>query len=294
MIDTQTCLFTKTTFDNEYTTKPILKWAGGKRGLLPIIYKYMLPFYIECNRYVELFFGGGAVLFDLKPNKAVINDINFELINVYMSIRDNSSQLISLLQDHSHNHSTEYYYAVRNIDRDSQRYNKLSAVEKAARIIYLNKTCFNGLYRVNSKGHFNVPIGGYTNPNIVNESTILSISDYFNNNNILILNKDFEEIVNYIDKKDFIYVDPPYDIINPQSFVAYSVNGFNRIDQERLKTFCDKASVIGCKVMISNSYTDFIINLYKNYRIEIIDAPRFIGASSKSRGLVKEVLIMNF
>jgi DNA adenine methylase len=281
-------------YENISGVKPLLKWVGGKRSLLPILREYMSPFYTKCARYVEPFLGGGAVLFDLKPTKAVINDVNSELICVYKSIRDNPLLLISLLIKHRDNHSVDYYYYIRNLDRDTPCYKKLSDTEKAARIIYLNKTCFNGLYRVNRNGQFNVPIGGSIAPEIVNEATILSINNFFTTNNIIILNKDFESITEYLDKNDFIYLDPPYDTIKAQSFVSYSIDGFSRDDQCRLKSFCDHASSIGCKIMLSNAYTDFIMDLYKDYTIKVIKAPRFVGASAESRGLVEEVVVMNF
>ncbi len=284
----------ETMFKNLYgydtNFKPILKWAGGKRALVPVIMQYKPSF----DRYVELFFGGGAVLFAIQPEKAIINDINVELINVYKIVKYEVDRLIELLKEHKFNSDKEYYYEVRNWDRDKYIYNNLSEVGKAARILYLNKTGFNGLYRVNSKNQFNVPIGGTINPNIVNEEGLRSVSSFLNENNVVILNTDFENVLEYMKKDDFVYLDPPYDALKKQSFVTYSKDGFDKKDQVRLKLFYDKLTKQNCKVILSNSFTDFILDLYKDYDIKIISAYRYIGASSQSRVKVKEVLVLNF
>jgi len=276
----------------KYSTylKPVLKWAGGKRQLVPAILEYTPMF----SRYIEPFFGAGAVLFAIQPEKAIINDINTELMGVYSVIKYEIDHLIELLKKHQLNNDKEYYYEVRSWDRDRYIYNNLTKAEKAARVMYLNRTGFNGLYRVNSKNQFNVPVGGAINPNIVNEENLRAVSSFVNEKDIVILNTDFEDILKYIKRDDFVYLDPPYDVLKKQSFVTYSKEGFDREDQERLKLFYDELTKKGCKAVLSNSLTDFILDLYKDYDIKIIKAPRYIGASGESRGRVKEVLVLNF
>ena len=167
--------------------KPFLKWAGGKRQLLSEI-KKQLPENITNYTYYEPFIGAGAVFFELQPSKAVINDSNQLLMLAYKSIKENVEGLIELLKIHKENNCEEYYYKIRNLDRDAEQFNLLSSIEKAARLIYLNKTCFNGLYRVNSSGVFNVPYGKYKKPVICDEQTLREISAYLNSGEIKILN----------------------------------------------------------------------------------------------------------
>src|SRR5690606_10570556 len=163
--------------------------------------------------------GAGAVLFDLQPKKAVINDINIELVNAFKVIQEKETleELIKMLKKHEKKNNSEYFYEMRDIDRDQERYGQLSPVEKAARMIYLNKTCFNGLFRVNSQGQFNVPFGKYKNPQIVNEFVLNAVHTYFNSNDVTICNMDFSEIVADAKKGDFIYFDPPYDPVSDTS-----------------------------------------------------------------------------
>ena len=169
---------------------PILKWVGGKRQLLNDI----LPLIQSKGTYIEPFLGGGAVLFAYQPKKAIVNDYNSELMNVYQVVKSFPEQLIQMLQIHHDNNSEDYYYNIREIDRTEQ-YKKISSIEKAARIIYLNKTCYNGLYRVNSSGYFNSPYGKYKNPNIVNAQIIRAMSKYFNENDITLLQGDYKEVL---------------------------------------------------------------------------------------------------
>ncbi|MBE9223102.1 DNA adenine methylase [Cyanobacterium stanieri LEGE 03274] len=270
--------------------KPFLKWAGGKRQLLSEIKKYIPKNY---NKYYEVFIGGGALLFDLQPQQSIINDSNKELINCYQVIRDKSDELIKDLGKHINNES--YFYNLRDLDRQKKKYSQLSDVEKASRIIYLNKTCFNGLFRVNSQGQFNVPFGKYKNPDIVNSVVIKAVSKYFNENQIEILNNDFEVALKTAKKNDFIYLDPPYDPISETaSFTGYDVNGFNKKEQERLKKVVDELNKRGCKVLISNSSTEFITNLYCDYSIITVSAIRAINSKGHKRGKVNEILIKNY
>lgn len=270
--------------------QPFLKWAGGKRQLLPEIRKYIPK---RMGTYYEPFLGGGAVLFDLQPKKAVINDINSELINTYLVIKNNVDELIEDLRKHEN--TSDYYYKIRDLDRDKNRFSKLSDVEKASRLIYLNKTCFNGLFRVNSQGQFNVPFGRYKNPNIVNEFVLRAVSHYLNNNEVKILNGDFADAVSSAKKGDFVYFDSPYDPVSETaSFTGYTLGGFNKDEQIRLRDLFVDLDKRGCKVLLSNSATDFIKDLYKDYHIEIVSATRNINSIASKRGKIDEVLVMNY
>lgn len=269
---------------------PLLKWAGGKRQLLPEIAKHIPK---QFSTYYEPFLGGGAVLFDLQPKKAVVNDVNEELINVYLVIRDNVEELIESLKKHKN--EKEYFYKIRELDRDKEKYNQLSCIEKASRIIFLNKTCYNGLFRVNSQGQFNVPFGRYKNPDIVNETTLRAVSNYLNKAKITFKCTDFEEAVKGIRKGAFIYFDPPYDpVSDTSSFTGYNIAGFDKEDQKRLKELCDKLDRQGVKFLLSNSATDFILDLYKGYNITIVEANRAINSKGNKRGKVDEVLVKNY
>ncbi|WP_346199748.1 DNA adenine methylase [Caldifermentibacillus hisashii] len=270
--------------------QPFLKWAGGKRQLLPEIRKYIPK---RMGTYYEPFLGGGAVLFDLQPKKAVINDINSELINTYLVIKNNVAELIEDLRKHEN--TSDYYYKIRDLDRDKNRFSKLSDVEKASRLIYLNKTCFNGLFRVNSQGQFNVPFGRYKNPNIVNEFVLRAVSHYLNNNEVKILNGDFADAVSSAKKGDFVYFDSPYDPVSETaSFTGYTLGGFNKDEQIRLRDLFVDLDKRGCKVLLSNSATEFIKDLYKDYHIEIVSATRNINSIATKRGKIDEVLVMNY
>ena len=271
---------------------PVLKWVGGKRQLLNDIIP-MIP--KNCSTYVEPFIGGGAVLFELQPKKAIINDFNSELINVYTVIRDYPEELIKELQFHKDNNTSEHFYAVREYDRKPEFFSQMTPVQKAARVIYLNKTCYNGLYRVNSAGQFNSPYGKYKNPNIVNETVIKAMSKYFNENNIVIKNEDFKEELKGLRRGAFVYLDPPYmPISSSSSFTGYTENGFNEDKQRELKELCDKLDKKGIKFLQSNSDCEFIRELYSGYRIKTIKAKRAINSKGNSRGEINEVLIYNY
>ena len=282
--------------------KPFIKWAGGKRQLLPEIKKRIPD---DMSTYYEPFVGGGAVLFDLQPKKAIINDANEELVNVYEVIRDNVDGLIRELKHHKetlmeyredeNKEEKNYYYEVRAWDR-KDNYDSISDLKKAGRIIFLNKTCFNGLFRVNQSGEFNVPFGRYKNPAIVNEEVLRAVSHYLNNNNIRITNEDFEEAMKGMRKQAFVYFDPPYHpISDSSSFTGYTVDGFDEKDQRRLKKLCDNLDERGCRFMLSNSSAPLIQELYEpNYEVEYIGANRSINSDGDKRGEVKEVLVRNF
>ncbi|MBL7103980.1 MAG: DNA adenine methylase [Bacteroidales bacterium] len=269
--------------------QPFLKWAGGKRQLLPFIRKYLPK---NFNIYFEPFLGAGAVLFDLQPEKAFINDLNEELINCYKVIKYFPDELLNSINKHIN--TEDYYYKIRQLDR-IKNYFGLSDIEKASRIIYLNKTCYNGLFRVNSKGHFNTPFGNYKNPKIIQKSTIYAINRFLNINNIEILNVDFEEAVYNANKEDFIYFDPPYDPISiTSSFTGYNLDRFNKNEQTRLQKVIKKLTWKGCKIMLSNSSTDFIKNLYNDFNIISVPANRSINSNGEGRGKIEEYLIINY
>ncbi|WP_027416760.1 DNA adenine methylase [Aneurinibacillus terranovensis] len=273
---------------NEWA-QPFLKWAGGKRQLLPEIIKY-IPANIDT--YYEPFVGAGAVLLHLQPDKAVSNDINSELINTYQVVRDHIDDLIADLSKHVND--KDYFYRIRELDR-KEEFKFLTPVERASRMIYLNKTCFNGLFRVNSQGQFNVPFGNYKNPSIVNEKVLRAVHDYLVNADVKFLNGDFAEAVEGAKKGDFVYFDPPYDpVSDTSSFTSYSLHRFDAKQQIRLKELFDELNDRGCRVMLSNSTTPFIKDLYKDYHVKIVGAKRNINSKASGRGEIDEVLVMNY
>lgn len=278
--------------------RPFLKWAGGKRQIISHIKQFINNEVMTENAiYYEPFVGGGSLFFDLARNNCVINDYNSEIVNAYRVIKEHPTGLIRMLKYHQKNDSEEYYYLIRNMDKDP-RFKRIGNVKKAARTIYLNKTCFNGLFRVNRDGYFNTPRGKYVNPLICDEDNIRDISRFLNENNVQILNCDFEKSCPNAGEGDFVYLDPPYDYEDECGFVSYNAKGFSRYDLERMKKFCDRLIENGCTVLISNNDTSFVRQLFSgdNYRIvyEInqVDANRNINSYGKKRSSkVKEVLI---
>ena len=270
--------------------KPILKWAGGKQQLLPEIRKRIPK---QFNTYFEPFLGGGAVLLDLQPERFVISDINSELINLYKVIESDLQALISELRHHKEKHCEEYYYSVRVLDR-GLGYERLSSVERAARTLYLNKTCFNGLYRVNKKGQFNTPFGKYKNPNIVNKEGLQAVSDFLNNSDGLICSDEYKRVLRIATEGDFVYLDPPYDVVKNTSFTGYTKGGFGKQEHLEVKKTCDTLNAKGVKFLLSNSATLFILDLYKDYQLDTIQSRRSINSNGNGRGKVSEVLIKNY
>ena len=224
---------------------------------------------------------------------AYVNDINYDLISVYNVIKNDVNGLIDILSKYKN--ESEFFYSIRDLDRDKQKYALLSEIERAARIIYLNKTCYNGLYRVNNAGEFNTPFGNYRNPNIVNSATLLAVSEYFNSANITFTSIDYSEVLVNINKSTFVYLDPPYDPVSQTSnFTGYVKGGFTREDQIRLKQCCDELNERKVKFMLSNSATDFIKELYTSYNISYVKAKRAINSVGNKRGDVDEVVIRNY
>ncbi len=269
--------------------QPFLKWVGGKRQILEEIRKYVPK---RFNIYYEPFVGGGAVLFDLQPQKAVINDVNCELINTYVVIRDAVDEVLRDLSKHQN--EKEYFYTVRALDR-TQMFKELTPVERASRLIFLNRTCYNGLFRVNSQGQFNVPFGDYKNPAIVNESVIRAVHQYLASNDVKILYGDFVDAVASATQGDFVYFDPPYDpLSDTASFTGYTLSGFSKTEQMRLRETMDCLTKRGCYVLLSNSATDFIKDLYSGYKMVIVEAARAINSNASKRGKIDELLVMNY
>ncbi|RXJ56452.1 DNA adenine methylase [Candidatus Marinarcus aquaticus] len=268
--------------------KPVIKWVGGKRQLLNELKKYMPE---KFNTYFEPFIGGGALFFDLKLEKSFINDYNSELTNLYEIIKNNPKELIKDLGKHQNN--ADYYYKIRALDRTPTKYKRLTNIKKASRFIYLNKTGFNGLYRVNKSGQFNVPFGKYKNPNYADFDNIFACSDLLQETTIL--NGDFEIIKPYICKGDFIYFDPPYVPLNEtSSFTEYTDKGFDEDMQFRLKELCDYIHSIGAFFMLSNSYTDYIKDLYNEYELITVQANRALNCKASGRGKINEYIVVNY
>lgn len=270
--------------------KPFLKWAGGKRYLIPEIKKRWPANFKQT--YFEPFLGGGAVLLSLQPARAIVNDINAELINCYLVVRDAVDELIDRLEQYGNNEAL--YYQVRDWDRASD-FSERSPVERASRIIFLNKTCYNGLFRVNSQGQFNVPYGRYKDPNIVDRTVLRAVHHYLNEADITFLCGDFEDALAPAKKGDFVYLDPPYDSISdPASFTGYNLKGFGKTEQERLRLLADDLQKRHCKFLLSNAYTDHMEYLYRRYKIDRVAVPRSINSNAAKRGKVDEMLVRNY
>lgn len=268
-------------------TYPIVKWVGGKRQLMFELLKNMPQIY---NRYFEPFIGGGALFFELQPEQAYISDMNEELINLYQVVRDNVDELITDLK--KHDISKEYFMGIRNIDR-TEDYENWSSIQKASRFIYLNRTCFNGMYRVNSKGEFNVPFGHYKNPRIVDENNLTNCSNLLQRTEIR--HADFSEILTKVQEGDFVYFDPPYvPLSETSSFTSYTKDGFDIDMQFKLRDVCDELDSIGVKFLLSNSDTKLVNELYENYNIKKVFASRQINANADGRGKITEVLVRNY
>ena len=273
--------------------KPFVKWAGGKRQIIDKLTKLVPEKY---DTYYEPFIGGGALLFELSPKKAVINDYNKELMNVYKTIADDNGyeEVIKILNKYEIKHSEEFYYKIRDIDRDETKFKKLSNPERAARTIYLNKACFNGLYRVNSKGYFNVPFNKKQAINTYDGQNMTLAYVYFQTNDVKMLSTDFEEAVKDAKKGDFIYFDPPYDSENNNTFNDYTEGGFGKDEQIRLSEVFKDLHNRGCYVMLSNHNTTLINELYGDFNIHVIQAKRNINSKGNKRGKVEEVIITNY
>ena len=273
--------------------KPFVKWAGGKRQLMSELEK---NFPTKFGTYLEPFLGGGAVMFDLltkEPTlKCNVSDLNSDLVLSYVTIRDRLEKLIESLENHSKNYhkdSTGYYYEVRNQEPKNQ-------IEKVSRLLFLNKTCFNGLYRVNSKGKFNVPLGRYTNPNIVNKENLQVVSKTLQSSKIKISCRDFSSIIKDAKKGDFVYFDPPYQpVSDTANFTSYTHRDFTEDDLERLADLANQLNSKGCNVMLSNSNSKTVKKMFSSgWKIKEIKANRAINSNSQKRTGHKEIIIKNY
>lgn len=261
-----------------------MKWAGGKSRLIAQ-YQPLLPQHF--HTYYEPFLGGGALFFYLKPQQAVLSDINPELVNVYTCVRDCVDDVIAKLQYHAANHSQSYYYQVRSDLPDLP-------FEKAARLIYLNKTCFNGLYRVNRQGQFNVPMGRYKNPKICDPPLLKAVSKILQQSTLI--ERPFDQVLdNTLSEQDFVYFDPPYHPLSKTSnFTAYSRSVFTEDDQVRLRDTFVKLAAQGTKVALSNSDSPLIRALYQDFQIFTISAARAINSNATKRGKISEVFVVSY
>lgn len=272
----------KPLFEKSISASPFLKWVGGKSQLLNELQKYIPESY---NKYIEPFVGGGALFFNLSPETAIINDSNEELINAYKVVRDDVDELIDLLSAYSY--EKDFYYAMR-----AKSPTGLSKIERAARIIYLNKTCFNGLYRVNKKNEFNVPMGRYSNPRICDEEKLIAASKALQNT--VIECADYKEVLTkYASRGDLVYIDPPYHpISNYSDFKRYTKEFFYKEDQVILRDFIRELKTKGCFVIASNSHCDFILDLYKDFDVKVVSAKRYINKIAERRNSINEVIIL--
>lgn len=268
-------------------TKPFLKWAGGKSKLLREIIPRLPRRY---RRHVEPMLGGGAVFFGIRPSRSLLLDINPELINCYRVVQGEVESLIKDLK--KHRYERRYYYSVRDADRRAD-FEDWSPVERASRTIFLNKSCFNGLYRVNSRGFFNVPFGRYVNPRILAPDVLRRCSEALKGAKLVC--DSFENLERYLKRDDFVYFDPPYvPLSKTSSFATYAKDGFNIDDQIKLRDLCVALDNRKIRFMLSNSYTDTVLELYDGFRIDVINAPRAISSTASGRGVVKEVLVRNY
>lgn len=270
---------------------PFMKWPGGKRRVLPEIRKYIPENY---STYYEGFLGGGAVLLDLLPQQAVVSDVNVELIEGYETVRDEKETLITLLEDHASKNSLDYFLEVRAWDRADDWLTKSTKVERTARMIYLNRTCFNGLYRVNSKNQFNAHFGHYKDPKVVDYDNLNALSTWLKDAEISFNHNGYKENISKAGAGDFVYLDPPYiPVTETAYFVSYTKNGFDMADQIELRDTAADIDARGGYVLLSNSDTPQIRELYKDFHIETIRVTRAIGAGAKSRVAVGEVLVLS-
>ncbi|BAU11950.1 site-specific DNA-methyltransferase [Leptolyngbya sp. NIES-3755] len=272
--------------------RPFIKWAGGKSQLISQYVSYFPKHY---QNYYEPFVGGGAIFFHLQPERSLLIDINLELVNVYRTVRDRVEDLIDRLEHHHQQHSPDHYYQVRGqLAPNDDWFYKGNNVDRAARLIYLNKTCFNGLYRENSKGHFNVPIGSYKKPAIYDPEILRADSIALQSANIE--PGSFDQVLQHAQSsEDFVYFDPPYyPISSTSNFTAYNRYSFSEAQQIQLRDAVRELSDRGVKVMLSNSDCPFIQELYKEFNIHTIYATRNINCNAEKRGKITEVLVTNY
>ena len=270
--------------------KPIIKWVWWKRQLLK---QFEDLFPKDFNNYFEPFLGWWTVFFHLQREKSFLSDINEELINLYEIVKNKPNELIDLLEKQEI--SKEKFLEIRSWDREENWREKFSKIERAMRFMYLNRTCFNWLYRVNSKWQFNVPFWKYKNPDIVQKENILNASKLLNNTKAEIRCQSFEKVLEKAEKWDFVYFDPPYDVLTESAnFTSYNESGFWREMQKKLRDVCLELDKKWVFVMVSNHNTDFIRDIYKNFRLEVVKAKRNINSNANWRWEIDEIVILNY
>ena len=267
--------------------KPFVKWAGGKgQLLLELLERAPKSF----SRYFEPFLGGGAFFWALEPKVAYLSDSSAELINCYSVIKNNLEELIEDLGQHIYERS--YYYKIRDLDRN-ENFSKLPPVHRASRFIYLNKTCFNGLYRVNSKGQFNVPLGKYSNPKILDKNNLYLCQKALEG--IDLKAQSYSSIEKKVQKNDFVYLDPPYTPISKTAnFTSYAKENFGLREQKELANFCKQLDQKSVSFMLTNSYTSFNLDLYKSFNIEVVKSSRNINSNASARSGCREIIVRNY
>jgi len=273
----------ETSFDEFKIPAPFVKWVGGKRSIMKELIARLPK---KFNTYYEPMVGGGAMFYEISSqiDKAVLSDVNLKLVLTYQVVKNDVDKLIAKLKEHAKNHNKDYYYKIR------KQHDLKNPIEIAARFIYLNKTCYNGLYRVNKAGEFNVPMGTYKNPTINQEENLKACNKVLQKATILY--SSFERITP--SAGDFVYFDPPYHPTSDISFTSYDKDGFTEKDQERLRDFFASLDKQGVHCMLSNSNTPFIRELYKKYTLEVIEAPRMVNCKPNKRNNVEELVIRNY
>ncbi|MEO0408488.1 MAG: DNA adenine methylase [Cyanobacteria bacterium P01_A01_bin.135] len=267
--------------------RPFIKWVGGKTQLLPELMRRIPQ---SGDRYFEPFLGGAALFFHLQPRHAVLTDINADLVSLYQVIRDDVEALIADMGRHIYD--KDYYYNLRRIDRTAD-YGTWTPVQRASRLIYLNKTCYNGLYRVNSKGQFNVPFGRYTNPTIVDAENLRACSQVLQG--VAVEQADFRRVRDRAKPGDFVYFDPPYAPLSATAnFTGYTKDGFDRDMQYALRDLCRELDQVGVRFMVSNSSAPLVRDLYAEFKVELVYATRLVNSKAGRRGKVPEVLVTNY
>lgn len=267
---------------------PFVKWAGGKRQLLEEIEKRMPK---KFNNLIEPFVGGGAVFLHFQNNKSIINDLSEDLMNTYKQIKNSPSELMSLLDEYEKQHALnpeKFYYEIRRMDRDINWFS-VDSLTKAARLIYLNKACFNGLYRVNSKGQFNVPFNKKPIVKTYDKENIFKISNYLNSS-VILMNNDFEEACKLAKPGDFVFLDPPYDLLNSSTFDSYTKDGFGEDGQRRLAKIAHELRDRGVYVMLTNHDTELINELYSDFTIDVVEVKRMINRNASKRTGVETII----
>ena len=267
---------------------PIVKWAGGKSRLVTQLQPLLPPGYCR-RRYVEPFVGGGALFFALSPGRALLSDVNPALVQTYRAVRDHVTRVIRRLEALAAGHSKERFYEIRD------RYNRddLDPIDRAATFLYLNKTCFNGLHRVNRRGEFNVPFGRYKNPRIVDATRLKTASALLAKADLR--EAPFEHLLENARPGDFVYFDPPYvPMSDTANFTGYARSGFGAADQQKLRDVYRELDRRGCHLMLSNSDVPAVRALYSDFAIDVVAAPRAISCDAKNRKAVREVVVRNY